>query len=149
MSRLGRLAFSILGTLAVASSLWAADPAPRSVEVGADGKLVYRPDERGHVVPDFSSSGYRGGGVAIPDAPARIVVEPSAGDNTPAIQAAIDRVSAMPPDASGLRGAVVLKAGRHDVSGRSGSRRRVSSSGARGKGRAVRSSSRRGPTAGP
>ena len=105
-------------TIAFAPPAGAADPIPRPVEVGADGKLVYRPDDRGHRVPDFSSAGYRGGGMAIPDAPARLVVEPSPGDNTRAIQAAIDRVSAMPPDRRGLRGAVVLKAGRHVVLGR-------------------------------
>src|SRR5262249_10870554 len=39
------------------------------------------------------------------------------GDNTSRIQAAIDTVAQRTPDASGLRGAVVLAAGRFDVAG--------------------------------
>ncbi len=77
---------------------------PRPSRSAPTASSIYRPDERGHRVLDFSTSGYRGGGVAIPDAPARLVVEPSAGDNTRAIQAAIDQVSAMPPDSSGPEG---------------------------------------------
>ncbi|MFC1552514.1 hypothetical protein ACFL6P_08130 [Candidatus Latescibacterota bacterium] len=29
---------------------------------GEDGKLVYVPDERGNVIPDYSYAGYMGGG---------------------------------------------------------------------------------------
>jgi hypothetical protein len=95
----------------------AADGPPRYVEPGESGKLVYAADGRGNRVPDFSHCGYRGGGVAIPDAPVRTVVAPAWGDNGPAIQAAIDRVSGLTADGRGLRGAVLLLAGRHEVAG--------------------------------
>ena len=29
---------------------------------GSDGRLVYTPDEKGNIIPDFSHAGYRGGG---------------------------------------------------------------------------------------
>jgi len=66
---------------------------------------------------DFSFCGYRGGGAPIPDVPARVVVEPATGDATELIQAAIERVAAMPPDHEGFRGAVLLTQGRFHVSG--------------------------------
>ena len=78
---------------------------------GADGKLVYVPDDRGNTLLDSSHAGYGGGGVAIPIAPVRETIWPVAGDNTAHVQAAIDRVSALPLDKSGLRGVVLLRAG--------------------------------------
>ncbi|HEY7428620.1 MAG TPA: DUF6298 domain-containing protein [Gemmataceae bacterium] len=85
--------------------------------LGENGKLVYDRDERGNRIPDFSHCGYAGGGAAIPDVPVRVVVPPGRGDNGPRIQAAIDYVSGLPADANGLRGAVLLLAGRHEVVG--------------------------------
>ncbi len=90
-----------------------ADLAPTTSRIypGADGRLVYVPDDQGNTIHDASHAGYRGGGVAIPTAPVRETIWPVAGDNTQHIQAAIDRVSARPRDAAGLRGAVLLRAG--------------------------------------
>jgi len=101
-----------------------------SVHLGEDGKLVYTPDERGNLIPDFSRCGYMGGGVKIPDVPVKITLEPrdsmpkelaefdpenpaaaGEGDDTERIQKAIDDVSAMPLDKNGFRGAVLLKRG--------------------------------------
>jgi hypothetical protein len=65
---------------------------------------------------DFSQAGYGGGGVRLPVAPVAVTLAPSGGDDTPAIQAAIDRVSAMPPDARGFRGAVLLHPGHYNIS---------------------------------
>jgi hypothetical protein len=95
----------------------AADPSRRFVYPGEDGKLVYDRDERGNRIPDFSHCGYGGGGMAIPDAPVRVTVQPVHGDNGPRIQAGIDYVSSLPADANGLRGTVLLLAGRHEVAG--------------------------------
>ncbi len=92
-------------------------PDAPGVSPGKDGRLVYQPDRRGNRVPDFSHCGYQGGGAAIPDAPVRIVVSPAKGDNGPRIQAAIDYVSHLPADAQGVRGAVLLLAGRHEIAG--------------------------------
>ena len=66
---------------------------------------------------DFSSSGYMGGGVAVPDqvAPVQQVLDPSGGDDTVAIQAAIDAVSAL-PSVDGFRGMVLLNAGQFNIS---------------------------------
>jgi hypothetical protein len=64
---------------------------------GDDGKLVYVPDEQGNTIPDFSHAGYEGGGKPIPSVPVKETVWPVAGDNGANLQAAIDRVSALPP----------------------------------------------------
>src|SRR5688572_20781077 len=86
-------------------------PATSMVYPGIDGKLVYVADSLGNKIPDFSNAGYKGGGVAIPYVPVKVIVWPVAGDNSDNIQAAIDKVSALPPDASGFKGAVLLKMG--------------------------------------
>ena len=70
-----------------------------------------------HRLPDFSWAGYRGGGVGLPQAEAVQTLSAASGDNQAAIQDAIDTVSKRTPDAEGLRGAVVLEAGRYEVSG--------------------------------
>src|SRR5258707_4809109 len=72
----------------------------RFVSQGANNKLVYDTDARGNRIPDFSHAGYQGGGVAIPDAPVRVVVAPAKGeqDNTARIQAAIDYVAWLTAD---------------------------------------------------
>jgi hypothetical protein len=87
------------------------EPTASRVHPGTDGRLLYMPDDRGNIIHDASHAGYRGGGVAIPAVPVQETVWPAAGDNTAHVQAAIDRVSARPRDASGFRGAVLLRAG--------------------------------------
>ena len=87
------------------------------ISTGADGRLVYNADEHGNRVPDFSNCGYAAGDRAIPDAPVRVVVAPLSGDNTARIQKAIDYVAGLPPDSNGVRGAVLLLKGRHEISG--------------------------------
>jgi hypothetical protein len=94
---------------------------PPLASVGACGALEYRryanqgQSNEDHVLPDFSYAGYRGGGVRVPHARVREVVEPSAGDDGALIQAAIDRVSARPRDEHGFRGAVLLKRGTYEL----------------------------------
>jgi hypothetical protein len=95
----------------------AAEKGPLPVTGGPDGKLSYVADERGNQVPDYSHSGYMGGGVPIPDVPVRVVVAPAKGDAGARIQAAIDYVSRLPADDNGTRGAVLLLAGRHEIAG--------------------------------
>ena len=84
---------------------------------GSDGKMVYVPDYKGNRIIDFSNVGYMGGGVKLPDVQAKIAVQPSGGDDTAMIQAAIDEVSELPRDSSGFRGAVLLKKGTYLVGG--------------------------------
>jgi len=86
-------------------------PTVSKVYPGGDGKLVYVPDEQGNTLVDASHAGYGGGGVPIPTVPVRETIWPVAGDNTEHVQAAIDKVSALPLDKYGFRGAVLLRAG--------------------------------------
>ncbi len=118
----------IMKTCALLMSIWvmmvtaalAAAPTSRLVAPGADGRLVYTADERGNTIPDFSRSGYMGGGVALPELPVRKRLEPVAGDgdDTARIQAAIDEVSALKPTAEGIRGVVLLGRGTYRVGGK-------------------------------
>ena len=84
---------------------------------GADGRLVYAPDSRGKVIPDFSWAGYRNAGESLPAVPVVKEIGPVSGDNTAHIQAALDEVGAMKVGANGFRGALLLKAGRYNVDG--------------------------------
>jgi hypothetical protein len=82
------------------------------VHFGPNGKLVYRRTPQGDRIPDFSSAGYRGGGIALPHSPTRVTVSPSGKeDDTPAIQAALDQVAKLTARAQGIRGAVELAPG--------------------------------------
>nr|WP_199079712.1 hypothetical protein [Pedobacter sp. ASV19] len=71
-------------------------------------KLNYKTLPAGDRIMDFSYAGYMGGGVAIPDPKVQVVLSPHTGDNTDAIQLAINKVSQMPME-NGFRGAVLLK----------------------------------------
>lgn len=78
---------------------------------GPDGKLVYKTTPGGDRIMDFSSAGYMGGGVALPDVPVKRTVTPSGkADDTSGIQAAINEVAAMPLQGD-FRGAVLLAPG--------------------------------------
>ena len=82
---------------------------------GLDGKLVYAPDSLGNKIPDFSNAGYKGGGVSIPMVPVKATVWPVPGDNSDHLQKVIDSVSALPLDAFGFRGAILLKLGEYNL----------------------------------
>jgi len=81
----------------------------RWVYANSSGKLAYRALPTGDHIMDFSYAGYRGGGVAIPNVPAKITVYPG-GDDAANIQSAIDQVSRLPLE-NGQRGAVLLASG--------------------------------------
>ncbi|MBE7169408.1 MAG: pectate lyase [Williamsia sp.] len=81
------------------------------------GHLVYTPDEQGNRIPDFSYCGYQASEVGIPNVPVKMVVPLREGDATLRIQAAIDRVAAMPKGADGFRGVVLLQKGVYNVQG--------------------------------
>jgi hypothetical protein len=87
------------------------------VRPSADGKLTYKTDQLGNHIPDFSNVGYRGGAVRLPDVAVEVTVEPGPGDAGARIQAAIDAVGKLPPDADGRRGAVLLKKGKYPIGG--------------------------------
>jgi hypothetical protein len=90
-------------------------PATSMVYPGIEGKLVYIGDSLGNRIPDFSNAGYKGGGVSIPYVPVKETVWPVVGNNSANIQSSIDRVSALPPDASGFRGTVLIKMGMYQL----------------------------------
>ena len=56
-----------------------------------------------------------GGGVKLPEVPERVTVAPADRDAGARIQAAIDKVSAMPAEKSGFRGAVLIKRGVYKI----------------------------------
>ena len=85
------------------------------VTLSASGKLVYHAGPRGDRIPDFSYAGYMGGGVPLPAVPVMRRVKPSGGDDTAAIQSAIDAVSALPLRGK-FRGAVLLGPGTFQCS---------------------------------
>lgn len=96
----------------------AADTTPRPSFLTFDnGMLVYGTDPLGNRLPDFSHCGYRGADHPIPDVPVRIVLSPADGDNTERIQKALDYLGALPMDADGIRGAVLLRRGIYPVFG--------------------------------
>src|SRR5579864_1166687 len=85
------------------------------VRVDSSGNLAYTTSPKGDRIMDFSSAGYMGGGVALPSLPVKATVKPSGGDDTSAIQNAINTVSSLPL-ANGFRGAVLLSPGAYKVS---------------------------------
>ncbi len=93
---------------------------PLLVSEGPDG-LIYQTyanegqTNKVNTVPDYSRAGYQGGGVAIPFVPSAVTLTPSGGNDTTAIQNAINTVSALPL-VDGFRGAIYLSAGNYTVS---------------------------------
>ena len=86
------------------------------VSVGPDGKLVYTPDSKGNVVPDFSAVGYMNSEAPIPTVGVVLTVYPVTGDNLANVQNAINQVAAMPLDANGFRGAILFTSGTYNIS---------------------------------
>ena len=86
------------------------------VAVGANGRLVYTPDAKGNVVPDFSAVGYMNSEAPIPTVGVVLTINPVVGDNLTNIQNAINQVAAMPLDANGFRGAILFTAGTYNIS---------------------------------
>ena len=74
---------------------------------GPDHRLHYLNDSRGNSIMDFSSAGYRAGGVKLPSAVALQRLTPATGDSTARIQAVLDNAT----------GPVVLAAGEYELAG--------------------------------
>jgi hypothetical protein len=109
------LAFVTLAALTACQTFNASAPATAHLPKRADRGLDYVADEHGDRIPDFSFAGYMGGGVRIPQAPVAAIVEPDKGDDGKRIQQAIDRVSRLPLDDNGFRGAVLLTRGKYQI----------------------------------
>ena len=108
-----RLWALLIGFSAVVTVLPAAETetAPSQwVYTDSDGKLIYKKTATGDKIMDFSHAGYMGGGVSLPVVQVVRTLMPSGGDDTKAIQAAIDAVAAMPMKINS-RGAILLAPG--------------------------------------
>ncbi|MCB9082576.1 MAG: T9SS type A sorting domain-containing protein [Lewinellaceae bacterium] len=111
-----RLLWSLIHTLVLGIHLVAQSPSSIVYE-DAEGCLRYVADQEGNYIADFSMAGYRNGEVPLPVIPVVMTIGPVTGDNTAHLQTALDQVGAMPPDANGFRGALLLEPGIYDVSG--------------------------------
>ena len=87
------------------------------VSVDNSGKIMYHADKDGFYIPDFSHAGYKGGGVDLPAVATMKTISPVLGDNTRNIQDALDFVGSLPKDENGIRGALLLTAGKYDIYG--------------------------------
>lgn len=86
------------------------------------GNLTYQKDKDGFVIPDFSQAGYKNGkDVPVINLPERTIVisplEDKEADNTQHVQKAINEVGQYELNADGIRGVVLLKAGRYIIDG--------------------------------
>ncbi|MBZ5618033.1 MAG: hypothetical protein LAQ69_04750 [Acidobacteriia bacterium] len=115
MSRRRMLQMALAPAVVAAAQVDDLAPTVSRVYPGSDGKLVYVPDEQGNTISDCSHAGYSGGGTPIPTIPVKETIWPVAGDNTENVQAAIDKVSALPLDKNGFRGALLLRAGYYKM----------------------------------
>lgn len=87
-------------------------PDTKYVKVNTDGSLVYIPDEKGNIIPDFSRVGFYGGDREIPNVPVVKTIQPTGTDEDHLIiQNAIDEVSKRKADKTGFKGAILLKKG--------------------------------------
>jgi len=87
------------------------------VSIVGNGKLSYKADSMGNVVPDFSGVGYKNGDSSIPYIGVVKTVFAVAGDNLANVQSAIDSVSNLPLQSNGFRGAILFKAGTYNING--------------------------------
>ena len=94
------------------------NPAAQSqwVHLDSGGKLAYKTRPQGDRILDFSFAGYCGGGVSLPAVAVKQTVTPSGGDDTAAIQKALDTIAHLSP-VQGMRGAVLLSPGTFHCQG--------------------------------
>ncbi|MDD3078148.1 MAG: hypothetical protein PHH37_03465 [Paludibacter sp.] len=82
------------------------------------GKLVYKADENGNIIPDFSRVGYHQGNAEFSvENVVRVISPVPQGESQTLIQKAIDEVSALPLNDKGLRGTILLKRGVYYIPG--------------------------------
>lgn len=84
------------------------------VSIDAEGKLSYKADALGTVIPDYSGVGYKNSEADIPFVQVVKTVTAVVGNNVANIQNAINEVAAMPL-VNGIRGAILFKAGTYEL----------------------------------
>lgn len=86
------------------------------LSLNANNRLVYGAEENGNVIPDFSHCGFMAGEKRLPYvAVVKTLTPKKTGDDRARIQTAIDEVSKRRPDANGMRGAILLRAGEYRI----------------------------------
>ena len=106
--------FIVLSVFAGYSQTWQSS----IVKFGTNGKLTYVADANQNRVIDFSAAGYKNSNETIPTLTNIIVtLSPIAGDNTAAINAAIQSAASISPDANGLKGVILLQPGNYEIQG--------------------------------
>lgn len=71
--------------------------------------------DKGDILPDFSFCGYKGGGVAFFKPKIVKTIVPLVGDNTQQIQNSLDSIGQLKPDKNGMRGTLLLTAGKYNI----------------------------------
>ncbi|HVT30160.1 MAG TPA: hypothetical protein VHE81_19265, partial [Lacipirellulaceae bacterium] len=119
VSKRGRLTIGAAALLTLSMIFGRCPPCAMRAFAASDAKdaITDQRDSLGNRIPDFSNCGYAGADRDIPDVPDRITVTPGGGDDGPRIQAAIERLAAVPVDEHGFHGSVWLAPGRFDVGG--------------------------------
>lgn len=88
------------------------------VNFGANGKLKYVADAGQNRVIDFSYAGYKNSNEPIPVINKIVAtLSPILGDNTAAINNAIQAAATIVPNAEGFRGVIMLNAGYYEIKG--------------------------------
>jgi hypothetical protein len=111
---------ALLGSAFLANTLPLTAQTNTWVNVGTDGKLVYKTTAKGDKVPDYSGVGYRNSEEEIPDllstlpADRIITIATGSGDRAPAIRSAIVTLKTKTL-LNGFRGVIKFNAGTYEV----------------------------------
>src|SRR5581483_705307 len=98
-------AIALAAVTSINASIPTTYPTGSGVSIGySGGHVVYGYNSVGDSIPDYSSAGYGGGGVTIPTPSATMTLSPSGGDDTIAIQNAINSIQSNPVGGNGFRG---------------------------------------------
>lgn len=85
------------------------------VKLSKNGSLIYVPDAKGDIIPDFSRVGYHQGDKAIPVVKVVKELSPNGTNDQQRIQNAINEVAKLPIGKDGFRGAILLKKGTYEI----------------------------------
>lgn len=98
--------------------VWTQSPAEQPfVRIKKNGLLQYMPDEKGNTIPDFSKVGCYRNSKPLPDVPVKKIIEATGDNSRELLQSAIDELAALPVNADGFRGAILLKKGIYKIPG--------------------------------
>ncbi|WP_343535427.1 hypothetical protein [Pedobacter sp.] len=87
------------------------------VKLNQSGKIIYVPEAKGDILPDFSRVGYHLGNQAIPQVKTVKILSPNGTNDQQQIQEAINELAKMPINKAGIRGAILLKKGTYEIPG--------------------------------